>query len=172
MHNYYLQCGFQIVFMKGDSEFKSLEDRMLELYGGPILNLVSANEHVPEIEWKIHVIKVQVCAVVYSLPVNTLPSIMLVHAVLFVMKQLNLFPVKGGILAFSPKQIMTREVVKYKFCSIPLGQYCQVSEESILHNSLAAMAQGALALGPSGNVQGGYKFYTLNSGSVVVRQNW
>ena len=75
MHNYYLQHGFQIVFVKGDSEFNPLEDRMSELYGGPILNLASANEKVPVIEWKIHVIKERVCVVVYSLPVNSLPAI-------------------------------------------------------------------------------------------------
>ena len=62
--------------------------------------------------------------------------------------------------------------MKYKFFSVIFGQYCQISEESILQNSLAARIQGAIALGPSGNVQGDHKFYTLNSGSVVVRQNW
>ena len=112
---------------------------MLKLYCGPILNLASANEHVPEIERKICVmIKEQVCVVVYSLPVNALPAILLVHVVLFVTKQLNLFPVKSGISAYSLKQIMTREVVKYKFCSVPFSQYCQISEESIPQNSFVA----------------------------------
>ena len=42
---------------KGDGEFKSLQDLIQsELYGGPTLNLASANEHVPEIERKIRVI--------------------------------------------------------------------------------------------------------------------
>ena len=36
MHNYYLQRGFQIVFIKGDGEFKPLDDFIQpELYGGP-----------------------------------------------------------------------------------------------------------------------------------------
>jgi hypothetical protein len=39
MHNFYLQRGFQIVFVKGDGEFKPLEEFMLELYGAPRLNL-------------------------------------------------------------------------------------------------------------------------------------
>ena len=46
---------------------------------------------------------------------------MLIHAVLFVVKQLNLFPVKGGLLSkLSPKQIMPGEVVQYKFCAMGL----------------------------------------------------
>ena len=110
---------------------------------------------------------------VYSLPLNALPAVVLINAVLFVTKQLNLFPVKGGISTqFSPKQIMTGEVVHYKFCSIALGQYCQISEEGHPRNGLGARTQGAIALGPSGNVQGGHKFYTLNTASVVVRWDW
>jgi hypothetical protein len=57
MHNFYPQCGFQIVFIKGDGEFKPMEGMMSELYGAPKINLSSANEHVPEIERKIWVIK-------------------------------------------------------------------------------------------------------------------
>ncbi len=56
MHNFYLQRGFQIVFIKGDGEFNPLEEFMPELYGAPRLNLTSATEHVPEIERKICVI--------------------------------------------------------------------------------------------------------------------
>ncbi len=168
MHNFYLQHGFQIVFIKGDGEFKPLDGMMSELCGAPKLNLSSANEHVPEIERK-RVIKERVCAVVYSLLVNALPPVVLVNAVLFVTKQLNLFPVKGGISTqFSPKQIMTGKVVHYKFCSIPFSHYCQISEEGTPRNSLAAWTQGAIAIGPSGNVQGGHKFYTLHTASVVV----
>ncbi len=106
---------------------------------------------------------------VYSLPVNALPPVVLVNVVLFVTKQLNLFPVKGGISTqFSPKQIMTGKVLHYKFCSISFGQYCQISEEGTPRNSLAAHTQGAIAIGPSGNVQGGHKFYTPHTASVVV----
>ncbi len=146
---------------------------MSELYGAPKINLSSANEHVPKIERKIWVIKEQVQAVVYSLPVNTLPPVVLLNAVLFVTKQLNLFPVKGGISTqFSPKQIMTGKVVPYKFCSVSFGQYCQISEEGTPRNSPMALTQGAIAIGPSGNVKGGHKFYTLHMASAVVQRDW
>ncbi len=116
MCGYYLQQGFQIVFIKGDGEFAPLEVWMATVYAAPKLNLASANKHVPEIERKIWVIKEQVRAVIYSIPFNSLPAWMLVHAVLCVTKQLNLFPVKGGLSSkLSPKQIMLCEVVHYKF---------------------------------------------------------
>jgi hypothetical protein len=58
--SYYLQQGFQVVFIKGDGEFAPLEDWMWTVYGAPTLNLASANKHVPKIKWKIQVIKEQV----------------------------------------------------------------------------------------------------------------
>ncbi len=124
---------------------------------------------MPEIEHKIRVIKEQVRTVMYGMPFNAVPPSIYISAVMFVTKQLNLFPVNGGILAhYSPKQIMSGEVVHYKFCTLPFGAYCQISEEAQPRNSLVPRTQGALALGPSGNVQGGHKFYTLNTGMVVV----
>ncbi len=60
MHKYYLQRGFQILFIKGDGEFKPMEETVYKLYGSPMLNLSSASEHVPEIERKIRVIKERV----------------------------------------------------------------------------------------------------------------
>ncbi len=124
---------------------------------------------MPEIERKIRVIKERVRAVMYGMPFNAVPPIICISAVLFVTKQLNLFPIKGGILAnYCPKQIISREVVHYKFCSLSFGAYCQISEEAQPRNSLAPRTQGSLALGPSGNVQGGHKFYTLNTEMVVV----
>ena len=150
MHNFYLQRGFQIVFIKGDGEFKPLQDLIQsELYGGPTLNLASANKHVPEIERKIRVIMERVRAVRYSVPCNALPALVTIHSVLFVTKQLNLFPVKGGISGWSPRQIMTGEVVHYKYCSIPFGCYCQISEEGTPRNSMLARTRGAIALGPA-----------------------
>jgi hypothetical protein len=176
MHNFCLQRGFQIVFIKGDGEFKPLQDLIQsELYDGPTLNLASANEHVPEVKRKIRVIKERVRAVRYSVPCpcNALPALVRIHSVLFVTKQLNLFPVKkGGISGWSPRQIMTSEVVHYKYCSIPFGCYCQISEEGMQCNSMLARTRGAIALGPSGNVQGGHKFYALDTKSVVVRRQW
>jgi hypothetical protein len=124
MCGYYFQRGFQIVFIKGAGKFAPLEAWMATVYGAPKLNLVSANEHVPEIERKIQMIKERVRAVIYSIPFNSYPARMLVHAVLFVTKQLNLFTVKGGLsLKLSPKQIMSDKVVQYKFCAIGFGRY-------------------------------------------------
>ena len=81
MCDYYLQQGFQVVFINGDGKFSPLEAWMATVYGAPKLKLASTNEHIPEIERKIRVIKEQVRVVIYSIPFNSLPAWMLVHAV-------------------------------------------------------------------------------------------
>ena len=53
MCNYYLQRGFQVVFIKGNGEFNLLEVWIATVYGAPTLNLANANKHVSKIEWKI-----------------------------------------------------------------------------------------------------------------------
>jgi hypothetical protein len=170
---YYLQQGFQVVFIKDDGKFAPLEAWMATVYGAPKLNLASANKHVPEIERKIRVVKEWVRAVIYSIPFNSLPSRMLVQAVLFVTKQLNLFPVKGGLsLKLSPKQIVSGKVVQYKFCAMGFGLYCQIHEEDQPRNGMVVRTQGAILLGPSGDAQGGHKFFTLTTDKVVIPWAW
>jgi hypothetical protein len=98
---------------------------------------------------------------------------MLVHAVLFVTKQLNLFPVKGGLSSkLSPKQIMSGKVVQHKFCAMGFGWYCQIHEEDQPRNGMVQRTQGGILLGPSGNAQGGNKFFTLTTGKVVIHWAW
>ncbi len=63
-----------------------------------------------------------------------------------------------------PKQIMSGKVVHYKFCAMGFGRYCQIQEEDQPRNGMVARTQGVISLGPSGNAQGGHKFFTLTTG--------
>jgi hypothetical protein len=47
-----------------------------------------------------------------------------------------------------------------------------VHEEDNHRNSQIARTKGAIYLGPSGNLQGGFKFMALNSGNKIVRHSW
>jgi hypothetical protein len=83
-------------------------------------------------------------------------------------------PTKGGVSdTLSPKTIMSGETLDFKkHLSLQIGQYCQVHEEDTPRNSQVARTKGAISLGPSGNVQGGFKFMALNSGKKIVRRSW
>jgi hypothetical protein len=68
---------------------------------------------------------------------------------------------------------MSGETLDYnKHPSLQLGQYFQVHEEDNPQNSQIARTKGAISLGPSGNLQGIFKFMALNSGKKIVRRSW
>jgi hypothetical protein len=56
--------------------------------------------------------------------------------------------------------------------SLQIGQYCQVCEEDNPRNSQLALTKGSISLGPSGNLQGGFKFIALNTGNKSVHRIW
>ncbi len=170
---YYLQRGFRVTCITGDGEFASLEQFTNLLIGAPWLNLTSANEHEPFIERRIRVVKERVRSLRHSLPFQTIPKVILTHMVFYAVKLLNYFPVKGGISeVYGPKAIMSGEVLDFKKFSLPFGSYCQVHEEKLPRNSLASRTLGAISLGPSGNAQGGHRFFTLNTSKVITRRSW
>jgi hypothetical protein len=85
-----------------------------------------------------------------------------------------IFSTKGGVSdTLSPKTIMSGETLDFKkHISLQIGQYCQVHEEDTPRNSQVARTKGVISLGPSGNLQGGFKFMALNSGKKIVRRSW
>ena len=171
---YYLQRGFRITTVSADGEFAPLQAFIESLPGGPRVNLASANEHVPEIERRIRVVKERCRATRHSLPFLRIPTLLMVNIVLNAVKLLNLFPTKGGISdTISPKTIMSGDTLDYKkdLC-IQIGQYCQVHEEDLPRNSQVARTRGAISLGRSGNLQGGFKFMALNTGMKIARRTW
>jgi hypothetical protein len=68
---------------------------------------------------------------------------------------------------------MSGETLDYKkHLSLQVGQYCQVHEEDTLCNSQSPRTKGAILLGPSGNLQGGYKFMALNGRKKITWKSW
>ena len=57
IYQYYLHYGFCITTVHSDGEFTLLQSLIESLPYGPMINLASANAHLPEIEQKIRVVK-------------------------------------------------------------------------------------------------------------------
>jgi hypothetical protein len=173
-YQYYLQRGFHITVVHADGKFAPLKPLIESIPGGPVVNLASANEHVPEIELRIRVVKERCWATRHILPFERIPKTMTIHIVLNVVKLLIFFSTKGGLSeTMSPKTIMSGETLDYKkHLSLQIGQYCQVHEEDHPRNSQLSRTKGAISLGPSGNMKGGFKFMALNTGKKIVRRSW
>jgi hypothetical protein len=91
MYQYCLQRGFHIAMVHADGELAPLKTLIEAMLGGPIVNLASANEHIPEIERRIWVMKERCRATRNSLPFHTIPKLMKIHIVLNVVKLLIFF---------------------------------------------------------------------------------
>jgi hypothetical protein len=89
IYQYYLQRGFHITVVHADGEFAPLKPLIESIPGGPVVNLASANKHVPKINRRIRVVKERCRATRHSLPFERIPKIMTVHIVLNVVKLLN-----------------------------------------------------------------------------------
>jgi hypothetical protein len=174
MYQYYLQRGFGITTVHADGEFPPLKTLIEAMPGGTVVNLASANEHVPEIERRILVVNEWCRATWHRLPFHKIPKLMRIHIVLNVVKLLNFFLTKGGVSdTLIPKTIMSKGTLGYKqHLSLQLGQYCQVHEEDNPRNSQIARTKGAISLGPSSNLQGGFNVMALNSGKKIVHCSW
>ena len=59
-----------------------------------------------------------------------------------------------------------------KHCRLPFGSYVQFHDYPSPTNSPTARTIGAITLGPTGNLQGGYKFLNLRRGKKITRRNW
>ena len=57
IYMYYLKRGFRIIRLHVDGEFAPLKTLIEFMPAGPMVNLASRNEHVPEIERRIRVVK-------------------------------------------------------------------------------------------------------------------
>ena len=96
----------------------------------------------------------------------------MIHILLNVVKMFNYFPTKVGISnTHIPETIMSGKTLEYrKHLCLQLGKYCQVHEEDFPRNIHDTRNRGAICLGPSSNLQGGFKILDLNSPKKVVRQ--
>lgn len=87
---------------------------------------------------------------------------------------LNRFPAKDGVSStLSPRSIVWGDTPDFNFdYRLDFGSYCEVYEPRQTTNSTAAHTVGAIALCPSGNNQGGYRFLVLSSCRVVTHNQW
>ena len=139
-----------------------------------MVNLTSANEHIPKIEQRIRVLKERYSATSHSLPLMRLPVILTINMVLNNVNLLVYFPTTAGNLtAISPRAIITGETLNYKsHLAITFGQYFHIYEEDIHRNSKGPCTRVAICMVSEGNKQGGLKFMTLGSMKNVVRRSW
>jgi hypothetical protein len=161
MMDLYAHGGFQVGTVLMNNEFKKLRNLV------PILtvNTTAAKEHVPEVERKIRLIKERGRGIPNTLPFKRMPRLMLIELVYHVILWLNAFPEKSRVSdTLSPREIVYRHKLDFtKHCKSPFGMYCEVYDEPTPTNTMVTCLTPAIVLGPTGNLQGTYKFFQLSN---------
>ena len=137
VYQFYRRRGFIITTVHADNEFAPLQELINDMPSGPTMNLAAANEHVPEIERRIRVVKERVRALRHSLPFQRIPALMTIHVVLHSAKMLTNFPTKAGVsAAVSPRELLTGERLDcHKHLRLQFGECCQVHKDTQPRNS-------------------------------------
>lgn len=151
--------GFIMNRFAADNEFGPLMTGLSEM--GITLNLMSQNEHVPEIERHITTVREHCSSIYNSLPFVQMPSRMVTQLVYSVTFCLHAFPAVDGISgSISPGEIVTGTMIDTsKHCALPFGAYLQTHEEH--DNNISTRTIGAIAMRPTDNEQGCHYFMSL-----------
>jgi hypothetical protein len=104
-----------------------------------------------------------------------MPRLILIELIYHVVLWLNAFPLKNsGVSAnLSPHELVIRHKLDFvKHCRAQFGSYCEVHDEPIPTNSMISRTTHAIVLGPTGNLQGTYKFFSLETGKKIKRRQF
>ena len=168
----YNKANFVIHKMHCDPEFRHLKDVMADV--DIELQLCAAQEHVPEIERSIRVIKERFRSMYHRLPYAALPRVMIKIGAMEVARWLNTFPPRNGISEFySPRTIMSGKPIDYnKHCKTPFGAYVQALHESNPTNTNAPRTIGCIYLRYLEQGDGAYELYNLSTKKVLTRRKY
>jgi len=164
----YRRAGFIVRTILMDGEFEKIKDVLPTVE----CNTTAAKEHVSEAERTIRTVKERTRGLVCTLPFTHIPRRMKIEFVYFMVFWLNAFPVKTGISGvYPPRELLVRWCLDYnKHCRVLPGTYCEVHDEPVPSNTMTSRAHAAIAMGPTGNLQGSVKFYCLTTGRILKRR--
>ena len=161
----YTRCGFEIVDIHADKEFECLRESL----GNVSLEICGPDEHVPEVERSIMMMKETMRAMAHGLPYRRLLKLMIVELVAMATRCLNGFPKDDGVSEhMSPHSIVTGwACMDYNKIPLEFGSYVQLLDRSV--NTIHSHTIGAIALNPTGDENRTYHFMSLKTGQVLTK---
>ena len=157
--NLYSARGLTVREIHTDNEFECVRETLRPI----VLNIVTADSHVGEVERSVRTIKERLRSWAHGLPFKRLPRIMIRHMVSDAVRCLNQFPHRNDIS--STMSLTTIDTgagtPNYNAMRIEFGSYVQVFEDCNPSNTPRARSLGAIALTPTGHSQGDYYFMSL-----------
>jgi hypothetical protein len=169
----YWTQGFNIKSIHSDGEggIKAIE-RNLNKIGIKLITSGPNRHGVPKVDRRIRTIKERVRSIVHGLP-YILPPSLLKYCVMFAVSRINLLRHSDASgIAISPKEQFTGIRTDFNTdLRIGFGDYVEVDAKST-DNTLKERSNSAIALLPTGNINGSIKFFILKNQSIVSRERW
>ena len=135
---------------------------------GTILDTTGAGEAVTVVERKIRLIKERLRGIINTIPYR-LTEQLETWLLRYVVSRINLVPTRNNPDYISPREkLWGRRINVDKELKHGYGDYVQVHTNNV-DNSMKERTSGALALMPSGNLEGSWYYYLLSNNDVVKR---
>ena len=141
---------------------------------GAMLEQSGSGTHVPVVERKIREIKERARAIVSTLAFR-LCAQLVPHLILYCVGRINLVPHKGAAGGASPTELLLGVKPTFgKSLALKFGDYVETRErEQTDRNSIfKPRTRACIALRPSGNLHESWRFLSLDTGAVVVRDSY
>jgi len=165
----YQKGRFKVMDELADNQFECVRGAIVDL--GACVNIAAADD-VPEVEHCIWTIKERVLSINNSLTFKKMPTKLIAEMIYTSVYWLNSLPSESGISStLIPKALVMGHKPDYpNHCKLEFSTYVQTHEAR--NNSMVPRTVGALALHPTSNLQGGYYFYSLDSGKRINWYSW
>jgi hypothetical protein len=167
----YATRGFEVVQILGDNEFECLKDKMMsDLH--ITFSAVASGAHEAHIERDNRTSKERVRCMYSSSPFKRMPPRMVIEMQLASDFWLNYWCSSGGVSkTIPPREIMTGiKLDASKHCRFQFGDYV-LAHEGETDNTMRARATDAIYLRPTGNANGGFYVFDLDTARRVHRRS-
>ena len=112
--NFYNMHGHKIEFITSDNEFGPLKAQIRKMIGAE-LNLAAPDDHVPEVERNIRVIKDRLRSMLADLPFTKIPKHLKRELVLTCITMLNVVPRETSVSdTLSPTELLSGRSLDFK----------------------------------------------------------
>ena len=162
--------GFKVVSIRGDGEFKFMEQSLPGIHFEPC----PADAHVPDVERSNQTIKADIRTHSHALPFTRVPALFVAELVAFAVRCRNQVPHDDGVSdSLSPLSIVTgAPPVDANKLTLEFGSYCQAFNKTNPTNSQLSRAISSIAMNPCHNAKGDYYFLNLETGRRIYRQQY
>ena len=158
--------GFRIHYFLVDGEraLAALEGKIPDV----TVYAAAQGHHVPVAERAIRVIKERCRCIDSGLP-YTVPLRLARYEVYFVVSRINAVPRKSGGATSASEKFKGVKLDYARDVRLGFGDYVQCVNDIGRKNTPAARTVGCIALCPTNNLTGAWKFYALDSARVITR---